>query len=258
MLSPLTAAARRWCPEVLAAPKHRGTASGGPVIEALRKQPPGLVLDVGAYDGAQALAFAATGHRVYAFEPSPSKAPLIRAAFEASAHAARLTLFPVAVSNETGSTAFYVTTQRSSRSRTIHNGFDGSEQDQLDPPPWPSNRTVVRVDTLDNVVGNSATVLYAKIDAQWWLDSNCRALNIKRAGCGARVAQGHDWTVLRGARRLVTSHRLQRVAFELWPGKEGATGRTERANEYIRTATWLMAHGYSCHKCSKYQTQSES
>ena len=56
----------------------------------------------------------------------------------------------------------------------------------------------------------------------------------------------------------MTSHRLQRVAFELWPGKEGATGRTERANEYIRTATWLMAHGYSCHKCSKYQTQSES
>ena len=49
------------------------------------------------------------------------------------------------------------------------------------------------METLDHVLGDRE-VLYAKIDAQ-----------------------GHDHAVLRGARRLLQSHRIRRVAFELSP-----------------------------------------
>jgi len=211
-----TQLSRRWCPD---------DASSEIGNVAMRALPPGLMLDVGAYDGVDSLRFAATGHRVYAFEPTPSKKAKILDAFAKSPYAEQLQLFPMCVSNSSGTTAFYVTTQYNPGLED-GDGSLGSQQDQMEPPPWPATRFDVPVTTLDDVVGGVDTVLYAKIDAQ-----------------------GHDWGVLLGAHDLVMSHRLQRLAFEISPGSD-----TSVHHAYVEAVTWLTSAGYSCYNCQNSST----
>ena len=45
----------------------------------LGKVKPGLILDVGAYDGRDAISYAKAGHNVLSFEPVPSKHSKIEA-----------------------------------------------------------------------------------------------------------------------------------------------------------------------------------
>ena len=146
MVFAATLAERLFCPEEY----ERYGASQAATLASLPKH--SLLLDVGAFDGSNALAFAAAGHEVFAFEPSPSKAPVIQALFSASKDSARLKLFSMAVSDATGTLPFYVKTQAASRSEAIASGFDGSEQDQLSEPPWPAKKINVPVTTLDDAV----------------------------------------------------------------------------------------------------------
>lgn len=60
--------AAQWCP-----------GSRGDLAATLGRHP-GVVLDIGAFDGTDAVAFATTGdHEVYSFEPTPSKAEVMSA-----------------------------------------------------------------------------------------------------------------------------------------------------------------------------------
>ena len=213
---------RRFCPEE--------DENKGGLERALRTLTRGLTIDVGSYDGTNALSYARAGHEVIAMEPSPSKRAPIEALFAASGHSDSLKLLPIAVSNQTGSLAFYVSTQQGTRSSIIQNGATGSEQDQLDQPPWPSTRVEVPVSTLDAVVGTDRDVVYAKIDAQ-----------------------GHDHEALMGAKELIRSHRLRRVAFELSPGL--ASGA---APGYVKAVNFLAAAGYRCSSCGSHTSEAGS
>jgi precorrin-6B methylase 2 len=54
------------------------------VQQTLRQHQPGqLVIDVGAYDGQEAIQYARAGHKVLSFEPTPSKAIKIKQALGA-------------------------------------------------------------------------------------------------------------------------------------------------------------------------------
>ena len=65
----------RWCPA------HGGKSV---VQQTLRQHQPGqLVIDVGAYDGQEAIQYARAGHKVLSFEPTPSKAIKIKQALGA-------------------------------------------------------------------------------------------------------------------------------------------------------------------------------
>ena len=149
------------------------------------------------------------GHQVYAFEPTQSKLVTIRKNLAESGVASNVTLFDVALSNYTGQATFWVSDS-------------GSEQDTLSRPKWDGAVAMtVRVARLDDFVGPSASVLYAKIDAQ-----------------------GHDPEVLLGAEQLLSSQRLRTLAFEVWPG-----GSAEEP--YAQAMAMLARHGYVCHDCSR-------
>lgn len=178
----------------------------------LQIQPPSLLLDIGALDGKNAIAFAKSGvHRVYSFEPTPAKIPRIRDNLHNAGVAQNVTLFNLALANYSGETELWV-----------QGGALGSPQDQLGKPKWKGGRkTTVRVDTLDNIVGLSDRVLYAKIDTQ-----------------------GQDPLVLLGAEALLRSRRLQYLAFEVWPGGSSS-------GLYSRAVTELHQLGYRCHDCAR-------
>ena len=202
----------RWCPE--------GDTTA--LSASLKAIPRGLVIDVGAYDGENALEYATAGHEVYAFEPSPSKAPIIEAAFRASPYRQSLRYFAMAASNVSGTTLpFYVSQETSSRSATIKNGDMGSEQDMLSEPPWPHIKVEVPVTTLDESIGAVREVVYAKLDAQ-----------------------GHDHEVLMGAAALIRTRRLHRVAFEVSPGLMEGSGPL-----YANAIRMLAEAGYVCYDC---------
>lgn len=182
---------------------------------------PSLCLDVGSFDGKNAIAFVRKGcSSVYAFEPTPSKIKRIRTTLKRSKMEQNVTLFEMAAGNVTGTTSFWLSAVEGSKDRDA-----GSEQDQLDRPQWGAAKEVkVRVDTLDQVVGSSA-VAYAKIDAQ-----------------------GHDPEVIFGAERLLRSGLLRRFSFEVWPQqRRGGPGGS--AAEYVRAVSWLAERGFKCFDC---------
>jgi FkbM family methyltransferase len=168
------------------------------------------VLDVGCFDGTDAIRYASNGgHRVYAFEPTRSKLKGIRERLRTAGLTQNVTLFNMALSNYTGTTTFWVS-------------LAGSQVDQLSKPKWGGATPVeVRVDTLDNVVGPTEHVLYAKIDAQ-----------------------GHDPEVLYGATQLLASRRLRTLSFEVWPGGSDV-------DSYVRVTAWLERLGYRCYDCKR-------
>ena len=129
---------RRYCPEE---DENKGGLERA--LHALTR----LTIDVGSYaDGTNAL-LRARRTRGDCDGAIPEQARPIEALFAASGHSDSLKLLPIAVSNQTGSLAFYVSTQQGTRSSIIQNGATGSEQDQLDQPPWPSTRVEVPVST---------------------------------------------------------------------------------------------------------------
>lgn len=209
-----TSAERIFCPEQ--------AENGNELSAALAALPRGLTLDVGSYDGSNAIAYAAAGHQVLAFEPSPTTSALINRTFASSPQAVDLKLYPMAVSNASGVLPFYVSEQRGTRSNIVHDGTDGSEQDMLTEPSWPHHRVDVSVITLDEAVGPERAVTYAKLDAQ-----------------------GHDHEAIMGAAALIRSHRLRRLAFEVAPGLSA-----DAPLGYARAVRFITSQGYRCSSCS--------
>ena len=89
-----------WCPH--------GQHGGGVDLteKTLLKIPPGqLVIDVGAYDGSNAIMMAKAGHKVISMEPTPSKAAKIKKTLEDAARrgmSGSVKFFPWAASNFSG------------------------------------------------------------------------------------------------------------------------------------------------------------
>lgn len=193
------------------------------VHDALAKQPPGLVLDVGAFDGADAVNYASAGHSVISFEPTPSKRRSIIERIRRSGLGANITFVPKAVSNVSGTIKF-----------ASHKGT--AQVDQID-PPWLSAATnlsaslhihpsqfrsiSVPVTTLDEAAGDGP-VLFVKIDTQ-----------------------GHDGLVVMGARRLISERRVRFLSMEVSPKLTNAPGG------YVESVRLLEANGYSCMDCTK-------
>ena len=191
-----------------------------------------MVIDVGSLDAADALMFGGTGHRVWTFEPSPTKHEPIRRRLAASAHAANITFFPYALSNFTGSASFAVHAVRQPKIREFLGARRGSlafgsagDSLQLEQDVGHTTSTqavnLVAVRTLDSLVAPREHVLFLKIDAQ-----------------------GFDFRVLLGASRLLSERRVEHLLFELAPHLMPG-GRSEAATSLM----FMEQMGYSCLPC---------
>ena len=236
-----------WCPHRFEA--GRVVKNGALDVRLATAPAASRIVDVGSLDGEDAIRFAnAAGHhhRVWTFEPSPSKLPPIRALLSSRPEYRNITLHGVALSNTSGHTSFRM--QKVARSAEHvklargHGGF-GSAQDMVvadEPSTSPKSRlgtagggggsgsgqTVVQVPmaTLESFdPRGDVNVFYLKIDAQ-----------------------GHDYRVLRGAERLLRERRVRALAFEFCP-KMMPGGRAE-AREAL---DWLVrSMKYSCAPCN--------
>mmetsp|Transcript_29562 Transcript_29562/g.49702 ORF Transcript_29562/g.49702 Transcript_29562/m.49702 type:complete len:313 (-) Transcript_29562:840-1778(-) len=206
----------QYCPG--GAHQHRAA-----LVSVLKKERPGLILDVGAYDGRDAIAYARAGHKVLSFEPVPSKHAKIERNFRESGVWDQIELHKIALGNFTGETRFYVNKPLRAKDGWVDDNI-GSEQDGIYVPWSGALATTVTVDTLDNIVGNR-TVLHAKIDAQ-----------------------GHDAVVLEGAKHLLESGRMKTFSFEIAPKL------TTDPASYVRILKWLNIHGYTCFDCTSFES----
>lgn len=195
-----------------------GTGGTVELTRFLSRFPPSLVIDVGAYDGRDAVAYASGGHRVISFEPSPQKQSLIKKRLAASGFAQRIQFKSMALSNFTGHAEFTV-----QRTREDDKSQYGSQQDAMF-VPYASGKTVtVAVDTLDNVVGDQ-DILYLKVDAQ-----------------------GHDPEILLGASSLIKRGRIAAITFEVSPKL------APEPQLYVDVIQWLHDMGYQCSDCKGFK-----
>lgn len=162
-----------------------------------RARLPSLVLDVGAFDGKDALAYARSGgHTVWSFEPSPAKVEPIRERVRAAGLADKVSVFPIALSDANGTTSFHVH-RAPQRATHFFRGGLGSAQDSINAAAPAANKGhVITVDKrrLGDVVPRDMEVLFAKIDAQ-----------------------GHELNVLQGASRLLANQSIKVIAVEWYP-----------------------------------------
>lgn len=196
-----------------------------------------LVIDVGCFDGSDAISFAkATQRQVLTFEPTPSKHDSIRRRLREAGVDANVTLLPYALSNTTGTGELELLRAKKPAGRQFVNNGLGSAQDLLTQsvrpgllPPSRAGVVSVPVRQLDLVLGEHdplAHIAFLKIDAQ-----------------------GFDTLVLRGAERLLTERRIDTFVFEftpfLMPGRE---------DEGVSALEWLEHLGYYCVPCNQKHT----
>eukprot|EP01062_Namystynia_karyoxenos_P053133 TRINITY_DN42908_c0_g1_i1.p1 TRINITY_DN42908_c0_g1~~TRINITY_DN42908_c0_g1_i1.p1 ORF type:complete len:717 (+),score=191.01 TRINITY_DN42908_c0_g1_i1:74-2152(+) len=161
-----------------------------------------LMVEVGSYDGKQAVAAAKAGCRVQVFEPSPNSYDRVVALVKQSGLAEAVTVHRAAAGAAPGTAQF-----RASRNRRVSTGDSlvGSRQ-QYEPGNWshstmPFSVVEVAVTTLDEALKDEPGVEFLKVDTQGW-----------------------DLQVLRGAETLLRRRKVRILQFELWPvGIAGAT-----------------------------------
>lgn len=221
-----------WC-------HHREPSSP---LKSLRARQSTLVLDVGALDGRDAIAFARLGGLpVWSFEASPSKIEPIQQEL-VRARARNVTLFPYALANRTGEASYEVRRAPAKKGLAFVRGQLGSatdglvvpqKQEQLKaaagattagpPTSAPGSRAVVPVPVrrLDDLVPQGWSVSFLKIDAQ-----------------------GFDFEVLRGAARLLDEGVIERMVFEYHPQRMPDAADAESG------LAWLEGlQGYACVPC---------
>ena len=220
-----------WCPHG----QHGG--HGVDLTEkTLKFIPPGqLVIDVGAFDGSNAISMAGAGHRVLSFEPTPSKVANIKskiAAAERRGLKGSIQFFPYAASNFSGEAPFVVNAPVvvkhgrwtvDERADTSVPDNLGSEQDAF-AVPWNLDKSAtvpVKVEKMDNMVPSGETVLFMKVDAQ-----------------------GHDFRVLQGADRLLSEQRVLVLLAEFNPTLMKGGWR-----EGVEMLEFLQSKGYVCSAC---------
>jgi len=189
------------------------------------------VIDVGAYDGKEAIEMARAGHKVLSFEPTPSKATRIREAIKDAGMQDKIDFQNIAISDYSGEAPFVVNvpvhnvdgkwTVLDGESKAATNM--GSEQDGFTVPWKTDNSTTVqvRVEKLDNLVPAGQWVLFMKVDAQ-----------------------GHDFKVLKGAKQLLADHRILVFSTEISPGLMPGGAKEGEA-----MLNWIADLGYRCYGC---------
>lgn len=203
-----------WCPH------------GKTLRKLLNKEPAGFVIDVGSFDGRDAITFGKAGHRVWSFEPSPGKVVPIRERMASVGLASNVTIFPYALSNTTG-TAPFVVNRAGAGAYKMFKGELGSAQDGLGKALWSlDNRTAavvhVPVRKLDDLVSNDQDVLLLKVDAQ-----------------------GYDYHVLLGAERLLRTKQIRRLIAEVMPLHMPGGPST-----VVSMVAYLNRMGYECERCT--------
>ena len=230
-----------WCTE-RSGRKGHGLEDNHALTARLKASPAGLVVDVGAFDGGDTIRFATNGgHRVWTFEPAPTKVGPIKQRFIDEGIDSRVTLHNVALSNASGTASFrmykmtYKPTQKKlygkferMMSKSVGSAFDTLNVDQKGVPRADSEMVQVPVSTLDSFdPDGKAEVLFMKVDAQ-----------------------GYDYRVLRGAEKMLRSQRIRGLVFEYcphcMPTAHTPLGKTE-AREALH---WLTRVGYSCAPCN--------
>ena len=181
--------------------------------------PKGVVLDVGAHDGADAISFAKFGHHVLSFEPNIQKRSMVlnnlRKANLTSKTLLHINFLSAAVGDQEGEQTFYADVAGKNKG--------GSEMDSLSPlysNGSHTNRTTVKVTTIDAAVG-ARNVIFAKIDAQGW-----------------------DGKVVLGARQTIRDGRLPILTMEVTP-RLAPNGFAS----YMHSFELLARHGYRCFDC---------
>jgi FkbM family methyltransferase len=184
------------------------------LLKALSRLTPGLAVDVGAFDGRDAMTYARAGHHVLSFEPVPSKVERIMKAFAEDPNLSKnITFYNIALASTKGTTKFWVSGK-------------GSQQDQMSPPPWTSTDKSLKAidvptDSLDNIV-KGKYVSFLKVDSQ-----------------------GSDPIVLSGAKRLIEQKRIGIIQFEVAPRLSNDTGKS-----YIELLNYLALQNYVCYDCA--------
>ena len=208
----------------------------------LSASPRGLVLDVGAFDGKDALAYAKAGYEVVSFEPSPSKAARIRSTFAraSSQVAARITFHAMAVGDG----------EAAGKNITFWIVNGGQQQDQIAKPTWTgADKTSlvpveVPVTTLDAAVDSLASSSA----------SHSSPATLRRRVFFAKIdAQGYDGHVLLGTRRLIEEVRLDVVQVEVSPNL-APEGLEQGTAIYARSVSLLESHGFACYDCEESTT----
>lgn len=209
-----------WCPH------------GSERDAALRALPPGLCVDVGAFDGADAIQYATAGHRVVSLEASPQKADVIKQRLRQHGVDKLVTFYPYAAGNRSGTATFIVhkPVAEDVGDANFMNGNLGSQQDAFG-VPWTqdTHRVEVPVRRLDELIAAHEYVHFMKVDAQ-----------------------GFDYYVLQGAERLLRERRVRILQIEFAVGLMPEKQRTALALLQL-----MHSHGYRCASCGDDPGQGE-
>lgn len=172
-----------------------------------------VVVEVGAFDGAETPLLAAHSRKVYSFEATPSKEKTIRA--KIAPFASKVELHMVGVSDRAGTLPL-----------AIPAGEGGAQQDAFGDQKFfmgPKVRTIdVPVVRLDDVVHEHVDVLFSD-------------------------TQGHEWQVVRGAEGIIRTYGIDMLHLEFSPNLMRGSG-SEPA-DFLR---YLRDLGYACFDCDAF------
>eukprot|EP01001_Neometanema_parovale_P007257 NODE_3571_length_1198_cov_52.801860_g3391_i0.p1 GENE.NODE_3571_length_1198_cov_52.801860_g3391_i0~~NODE_3571_length_1198_cov_52.801860_g3391_i0.p1 ORF type:complete len:360 (-),score=32.83 NODE_3571_length_1198_cov_52.801860_g3391_i0:67-1146(-) len=167
-----------------------------------------IVVEVGSFDGAQAVEAIARGYRVHIYEPSTSNRAKVQRKLDAyrqncsnPCNPYEPVLHSEAVSNRSGDAVFWKTAQ-------------GATTDHLSLPSGIPDYTVVR----KRKGWSRSTVKMVRLD-----DEFTDPIYILKID-----TQGHDGLVLQGMERLLRAQKVFIVLFEFWPRAmlwKGSDGR---------------------------------
>lgn len=172
-----------------------------------------VVVEVGAFDGAETPLLASKSQRVYSFEATPSKEAQIRK--NIGAYADRVTLHMAGVSDRAGTMPLLLPA-----------GEHGAQQDAFGDQRFFMGKNVRTIDVpvvrLDDVVHEHVDVLFSD-------------------------TQGHEWQVIRGAENLIRTHGIDILHLEFSPNLLKSSGGDPA--DFLR---YLHDLGYVCFDCEAF------
>lgn len=171
----------------------------------LASRPGGVAVDVGANVGIYTYALARLGVRVHALEPQPSCCEVIQAWAAGSRLGGLVTVHNVAAGAEGGALTLHV---------PLEDGREVKTRASFEHPGQPCVETLVRVVALDALALQG--VSFIKIDVE-----------------------GHEWSVLQGARQLLARDRPVLLV------EVDRSRHTRQA--FMRIVELVRSLGYRCH-----------
>jgi FkbM family methyltransferase len=173
-----------------------------------------VVIEVGAFDGAETITLAENAKEVYSFEASPAKESTIRA--KISALSSKIHLQMAAVGDVSG-------TAKLSQPSGV--GNINSQTDALgDQRFWTGEVPYIEVPVvrLDDIVHKHVDML--KVDTQ-----------------------GHEFAVIRGAEGIMKNYGIDLLHLEFSPRLMESSG-----DDPAKFLQWLSAHNYVCMDCAAF------